>query len=92
MPNTHIRIAIIGGGLAGVSLAIALAKIPHLEIEVYESAPTFSERGAGIGLATNAQRALEDILGSLQAAKDVLDKAGAVTLSPTRFMLVSETV
>ncbi len=55
---TCIRVAIIRGGLAGAALARALVQCPHLEIQVYESAPTFSERGGAIGLSCNAKSAL----------------------------------
>ncbi len=33
----RIRLAIVGGGLAGATLANALIQIPHIEIHVYES-------------------------------------------------------
>jgi salicylate hydroxylase len=53
-------IVIVGGGLAGLTLSIGLArnKIPH---EIYESAKAFSEIGAGIALGPNSIRALEHI-------------------------------
>ncbi|KAK2747202.1 hypothetical protein FQN55_005197 [Onygenales sp. PD_40] len=79
----RFRIAIIGGGLAGTTLANALINIPHLDINVYEAAPEFSERGAAVGLSVNAQRALGEIFPS---ASDILKKAGAVRLNSVRFM------
>ncbi|KAK5991301.1 6-methylsalicylic acid decarboxylase atA [Cladobotryum mycophilum] len=82
----RIRLAIIGGGIAGCSLANALGQIPHLEIQVYEAAPEFSERGAAVGLTHNAQLALAHVLPS---AKEVLEKAGAVPLSSSRVMIGS---
>lgn len=81
-----LRIAISGGGLAGASLANALFCHPHLEVHVYESAPEFSERGAAVGLAINAQRALDAIVPS---AKEFLDRAGAVLMNSSRLMTVS---
>jgi salicylate hydroxylase len=43
-------IAIIGGGIAGLSLTIALlTKCPHLQLTLYESASAFGEIGAGVG-------------------------------------------
>ncbi|KAH9995011.1 salicylate hydroxylase [Xylariaceae sp. FL0662B] len=84
-----MKIAIVGGGLAGASLAIALVRIHGLEIQVYESSPEFSERGAGVGLATNAQRALEQILPPGESTHGLLNRAGAVTLNPSRFMMGS---
>ena len=71
-----IRIGIIGGGLAGITLAIALLKHPHLDVHVYESGSTFKERGAGIGLFPIALEALDDII---PGAVDLLrSQAGAV--------------
>jgi salicylate hydroxylase len=51
-------IAIVGGGLAGLTLSIGLTRhgIPH---KIYESAPAFAEIGAGIALGPNSITALE---------------------------------
>jgi salicylate hydroxylase len=51
-------IAIIGGGLAGLTLSIRLTRhgIPH---KIYKSAPVFPERGTGIALGPNSITALE---------------------------------
>lgn len=56
-----LRIAIIGGGLGGLALAIALSKHKHLETTIYEARSSFGEIGAGIGLTANAQDALRRI-------------------------------
>ncbi|KAI1370677.1 salicylate hydroxylase [Hypoxylon crocopeplum] len=80
--NFRVRIAIIGGGLAGTALANALIQIPHLEIQVYESAPSFSERGAAVALGPNALQALEQILPD--GKYDIMNKAGAVPLNSAR--------
>ncbi|KAI0486501.1 salicylate hydroxylase [Xylaria cf. heliscus] len=81
-----MRIAIIGGGLSGVSLANLLIRNPHFEIEVYES-KEFSERGATVGLSRSALTALERIL---PAAVDTLvEKAGAVPTESIRVMVGS---
>jgi salicylate hydroxylase len=86
MGDTQIRIAIIGGGMAGAILANALVRIPHINVQVFESAPEFSERGAALGLSKNAQDALQEIL---PAPKDTLQKAGGVPMASTRLMMVS---
>jgi salicylate hydroxylase len=51
-------IAIVGGGLAGLTLSIGLARrgLPHT---IYESASKFAEIGAGIALGPNSITALE---------------------------------
>lgn len=83
-----IKIAVIGGGLAGAVVAHALIKHPHLDVHVFESAPEFSERGAAVGLAENAQRALEQIVGDAEG-RAILDKAGAVVQASSRMCIVS---
>jgi salicylate hydroxylase len=57
-PNERVRVAIIGGGFAGLSLLIGLQKYPHIDAVVYESAPKFSERGAAAILGPSSQRAM----------------------------------
>lgn len=86
MAHKQLRVAIIGGGLAGAALANALVRISHVDVHVFESAPEFSERGAAVGLAKNAQSALAQILPS---ATDLLEKAGAVRMNSSRIILVS---
>ncbi|KAI1147678.1 salicylate hydroxylase [Nemania diffusa] len=86
MENKKIRIAIIGGGLAGATAANALFRLPHFDVHVFESAPEFSERGAAVGLSINAQRALNEILPDY---KNMLEKAGAVRMNSSRIILGS---
>lgn len=52
--------AIIGGGIAGLSTAIALKKM-GIEATVFEAAPEFKPIGAGIMLAVNAMKAYEHL-------------------------------
>jgi 2-polyprenyl-6-methoxyphenol hydroxylase-like FAD-dependent oxidoreductase len=54
------KIAIIGGGIGGLTAAVALAR-RGLAAEVYEQAPVLEEIGAGVGLWSNALAALESI-------------------------------
>lgn len=54
------KIAIIGGGIGGLTAAVALAR-KGLAAEVYEQAPALEEVGAGVGLWPNAMTALEQI-------------------------------
>jgi len=54
------RIAIIGGGIGGLTAAVALAR-QGVAAEVYEQAPVLEEVGAGVGLWPNAMTALEPI-------------------------------
>ena len=54
------KIAIIGGGIGGLTAAVALTR-QGLAAEVYEQAPVLQEVGAGVGLWPNAMMALEPI-------------------------------
>ncbi|KAI0901685.1 salicylate hydroxylase [Annulohypoxylon nitens] len=86
MTNNPLRVAIIGGGLAGAALANALSHLSHIDVHVFESEPEFSERGAAVGLAKNAQLALAQIIPS---ASDLFEKAGAVPMNSSRIVLGS---
>jgi 2-polyprenyl-6-methoxyphenol hydroxylase-like FAD-dependent oxidoreductase len=54
------RIAIIGGGIGGLTVALALKKF-GFEAEVYEQAPALLDVGAAIALWPNATRVLEQL-------------------------------
>jgi 2-polyprenyl-6-methoxyphenol hydroxylase-like FAD-dependent oxidoreductase len=54
------KFAIIGGGIGGLTLAIAMQK-KGFNVKVYEAAPYFKPLGAGIALAANAIKAFADI-------------------------------
>lgn len=66
-----VSVAIVGGGIGGLCLALGLLKQSHLDVQVYEAAHTFSEIGAGVALGHNAERALE-LIGP--AAKQAMEK------------------
>ena len=52
-----MRMAIVGGGLAGLAAANALARF-GIETEVFEASPALGEVGAAVNIAPNATRAL----------------------------------
>ncbi|KAJ4128744.1 hypothetical protein NW765_013135 [Fusarium oxysporum] len=52
-----LRIAIIGGGIAGIVLAISLLK-RNIPCKIYERAHAFNDIGAGLGISPNAQDAM----------------------------------
>jgi salicylate hydroxylase len=54
-PRRHI--AIVGGGIGGLALAISLAG-RNIPFHIYEAASQFSEIGAGVGFSPNAQHAM----------------------------------
>lgn len=54
----EFEIAIIGGGIAGLTLAIALHH-RGIPLRVYEQAPQFGEIGAGVSFSPNAVAAMK---------------------------------
>jgi salicylate hydroxylase len=54
------RVAIIGGGIGGLTAAIALSRA-GVEVAVYEAAAELKEIGAGVALHPNAMRVLRGI-------------------------------
>jgi salicylate hydroxylase len=53
------RIAIVGGGLGGMSFLNAALYTGLKNIQLYEQAPQFSEVGAGVNITSNANRVLD---------------------------------
>ena len=53
-----IRIAILGGGIAGLTLGAGLAKNPNVDFHIYESVPEYKDIGAGLALHLNAIKAM----------------------------------
>jgi len=58
--RTRSRALVIGGGIAGLSAAIALQQA-GIDVSVFESASTMREVGVGLMLWTNAVRALQKL-------------------------------
>lgn len=55
--NSPFTVAIVGGGIGGLCLAIALLK-RGVCFQVYEQAPEFKETGLGVGFGPNSLRAM----------------------------------
>lgn len=73
MVDQTTRIAVIGGGMGGLTAAIALKRIAGVSVTVFEQANRLGEVGAGVTVAPNASRVL-DRLGVLEKVRS----AGAV--------------
>lgn len=86
-----VEIAIIGGGITGLSTAVAL-KQQGLPCQVYERAEELNEVGAGIGLAPNAMLIL-DRLGLADSLRSLGEPVGemAVTNAQLHAFLTSGT-
>jgi 2-polyprenyl-6-methoxyphenol hydroxylase-like FAD-dependent oxidoreductase len=80
--NPARTIGVIGGGIGGVSVAVAL-QMAGIEAIVYERAPRMLEVGAGMMLWPNATRVLRE-LGVLES---VLSRSGA----STHFLVLAST-
>jgi 2-polyprenyl-6-methoxyphenol hydroxylase-like FAD-dependent oxidoreductase len=66
-PPETLRVAIVGAGPAGLGAAIALSKLPNLQVNIYEKATELREVGAGIRIGYNGWK----VLGLLGAADGV---------------------
>lgn len=70
MTSTTVpEVLVVGGGIGGLSAAYALRR-QGIAVRVLEQAPTFGEVGAGIQLAPNCTRLLDDY-GLLEEAKEL---------------------
>jgi 2-polyprenyl-6-methoxyphenol hydroxylase-like FAD-dependent oxidoreductase len=77
MAETELRVAIIGAGMGGLSLGLALRE-RGLTARVYEQAPELTEIGAAIALSANSLREF-DRLG-------LLDELAAESTIPTELI------
>jgi salicylate hydroxylase len=71
-----LRVVIVGGGIGGLTAAIAL-HLAGVDVHVYEQAGEFSEVGAGVALAPNALRLL--------GRRGLAAKLDAVAAHPTGY-------
>ncbi|KAI0827792.1 hypothetical protein F5Y06DRAFT_283550 [Hypoxylon sp. FL0890] len=60
-----LKVAIIGGGPAGLATAIELSKLKFVDWKLYEKKPAISEIGTGITIQRNTWRMLE-LMGAAQ--------------------------
>ena len=72
-----LRIAIVGGGIGGLTLAVALRQ-RGIEADVYEQAPELAEIGAAVALSANSTRELRRL--------GVLDALTAVSTEPSELI------
>jgi salicylate hydroxylase len=71
------RIAIVGGGIGGLTLAEALRQ-RGIEADVYEQAPELAEIGAAVALSANSTRELRRL--------GILDALTAVSTEPSELI------
>ncbi|KAJ8588057.1 FAD/NAD(P)-binding domain-containing protein [Rhizopogon salebrosus TDB-379] len=61
MSSPRFRVAICGGGVGGLTLAVALSRYPDIIVDVYEAAQTFREVGAGVGIWPRSFKVLQKL-------------------------------
>lgn len=54
-----LKVAVVGGGPGGLATAIALSKVPNVDVKVYEKDKILREVGAGINISANSWNILE---------------------------------
>lgn len=74
--QSKLKIGIVGGGIAGVALALDLCRHSHLNVQLFESAPAFGEVGAGVSFGANAVRAIAG-LGIAEPYRKIADQTQA---------------
>ena len=72
-----LRIAIVGGGIGGLTLAVALRQ-RGIEADVYEQAPELAEIGAAVALSANSNRELRRL--------GILEALAAVSTEPSELI------
>jgi len=77
MDPRQTRIAIVGGGIGGLTLALALRQ-RGLSADIFEQAPQLTEVGAAVALSANSTRELQ--------RPGVLDEIDAVSTEPSELI------
>lgn len=77
MSSHKLRVAIVGGGIGGLTLALALRQ-RGLEPDVYEQASELAEIGAAVALSANSTRELRRL--------GILDQLAGVSTEPSELI------
>jgi salicylate hydroxylase len=81
--NPPFSVALVGGGITGVTLTIALLR-RGIDVKIYEQARVFSEIGAGIALSPNAKQAMRKCDRTIFTAYEkIATKSGSKTKANT---------
>ena len=67
--SSKLQVAIVGSGIAGLTVAIALRRHPNINVTLFDKATELKEIGASIALGPNGLRTLER-LGLYNAISD----------------------
>jgi 2-polyprenyl-6-methoxyphenol hydroxylase-like FAD-dependent oxidoreductase len=77
-----MKVAIVGGGIGGMALALSLNAAGIDDVDIYESAPTIRELGVGISVLPHAVRELTEL--------GLLDALSAVGIPTAEFFYYSK--
>lgn len=58
-PYRGLTVVLSGGGISGLTLAVALSRIPTVDVTLYETRSRFEEIGAGVMIWSRTWRILE---------------------------------
>ncbi len=83
----QMKIAIIGGGIGGLTTALALKQSGH-EVTIYESAPEIKPVGAGIIMANNAMQ-IFDKLGVRKTIENAGHKISNIKITDAQLNIIS---
>ena len=91
-PGKRCNVAIVGGGIGGLALAIGLLR-RNVRVQIYEAASSFEEIGLGLSIAPAAHRAMPLIDPYIREAYDKLvtthaDSPGYEHLRDTWFEII----
>ena len=59
--DTLVHTDTSGGGIGGLTLAVALSKAKDVQVDVYEATSKFSEVGAGVGMWKRTWNVMEEL-------------------------------
>jgi 5-methylphenazine-1-carboxylate 1-monooxygenase len=77
-----LKVAIVGGGIGGMALALSLHAAGIHDLDIYESAPAIRELGVGINVLPHAVRELAEL--------GLLDELAAVGIPTAEFAYYSK--
>ena len=84
MDTEPFAVAICGGGIGGLSLAIGLQR-QNVPFHLYEAAPAFAEIGAGVSFGWNAIRAMAAIDSRIQTLYEKIDTRNPHDVAKTQW-------